>query len=137
MSTYFHGTETAITDITWAICLTDDADIAAEYLQGNDGHLYTVALDDDARLADEDDLIAATDTLGLTRTQGIDAGDWTDLFEAADNAKVQAVLAGQGFAGVTYGDTTYGGVSHKTVLVWDTAAIEITDHSEVSDEDVA
>lgn len=135
MRTYYHGTETAITSITWAICLTDDEDIAVEYLQGNAGYLYTVDVADEAQIADEDDLIAATVTLGMTRTQGIDAGDWTDLFEAADNPRVRAALTGQGFAGVAYQDTTYQGVTHDTVLVWDVSALHIAESNQVSDDD--
>jgi|GEM_PF-7127096 len=119
MSTGYHGSQDQITAIDGYICLTDRR-AAEEYalykdcISADAGWLHIINLDDSARIAGEDDLMAA-------------AGEgWDYTYEAADSDTVRAALAAQGFAGVEYGDQTIRGTAHLTTLVWDTSMVAIT-----------
>lgn len=120
MGTGYHGSQDKITVISGTICLTGRRQAAEEYalykdcISAEQGWLHVINLDDSARIAGEDDLMAAA------------GGGWDYVYEAADDDAVRAALAGQGFAGVQYGDQTIRGTAHDTILVWDTAAVTIT-----------
>lgn len=52
--------------------------------------------------------------------------------DLADSAAIRDALAADGYQGVEYIDTTYQGRTHQTVMVWDTAALTITDREEIA-----
>lgn len=134
MTIYYHGTDATITAFAGTVCLTNDWDVAESYAEGKDEDapiIYTVDADL-TTIADEDDLAAAATTLGWTRTADCVAGDWTDIYELADSAAIRDALAADGYQGVEYIDTTYQGRTHQTVMVWDTAALTITDREEIA-----
>ena len=123
----FHAGPGRIDGDLRALCVTDHAECAQEYLYGGPGWLHVVEFDSATRIAQESDILDATESLGLTRTADQIAGDWTDFFEAADREDVRAILTGQGYAGAEYLDTSPTGRTHRTILVWDTSVLTLTD----------
>jgi len=129
----FHGSDEQLTAFTGPVCLTSDEHAARAYALRHDGTpsdsgwLHHCAIPATAEIADEDTLLAAASTLGLRPTEDCAAGDYSYVYELADDPRVQQHLAQAGYAGVTYTDQDITGHPHETTVIWDGTQVTITD----------
>ena len=128
--TYYHGSQTLITDLTAStdICLVDDNETATDYAQRDTdgGHLHTINVDQTIEIADEDDLARVAALV-------MDYFDPAEpLFFAADNELVRKALEAEGFDAVEYNDQTADGTGeHECLRVWNTKLLTITGTEEI------
>jgi len=129
----YHGTTAHIDQIDRDICLATEPDIAESYLAGGRGRIYTVELDAQARIADEDDIRdAATAVAGTRRDVAalLDARCWA--FELLDVRAVRDELAARGWHGVRFRDANPDNeVEHETVRIWAAGIAQIIDSEEM------
>ncbi len=115
-ATMYHASPHAFAAFRDDVCCAYDADEATPYV-ADGGYLYTIAVA--GRLADEDDIAAAANALGI---------DASYTFELADDSDVQAALIAEGFAGCTYDDMgPDNAYEHETVRIFCGASITILD----------
>jgi len=101
---------------TGDICLAYSTDEAAPYLNGQGGWMHTVEAPT-VRLASEDEIREAAEAVGI---------DGSYIFELADDKRVRAALAADGFGGCEYDDIgPDNAYEHRTVRIWDTAGIVV------------
>ena len=119
-ATIYHASPHFFTEFRDDVCGAYDAEEAVPYV-ADGGYLYTIAVE--GRLADEDDITAAADALGIEASY---------TFELADDSDVQDALIAEGFAGCTYADMgPDNAYEHETARVFSGDSVTILDVEEI------
>lgn len=126
----YHASRNTLTAVHADLCITPSEDRALDYLERADGWLHTIEVSDSLRLADEDDLRTAAETLW----GDVDAlyGYTPYPYELADDADLRDVLADAGFDGIEYEDQTERQQSHDCIRIFDAAHVRIATATAVS-----
>ena len=126
MTTYYHSTRSPLVLRDAPLCVTDEAEASAAYLDGEAGYRYEVRLPAGVRLADDADVrrvvLAIDPETPYTRTW-----EWLEEYRGVIPALVAA-----GYDGVRYADRGPDeAVEHGTVMLFSGARAEVVGVEEV------